>query len=178
MRDPLRVRVDILGHATPTFVDRFWAKVDKTEACWEWRGAKNTAGYGMIALGGTAETAVLAHRASWEIANGPLTAHDTLDHKCSNRSCVNPAHLEPVDHAENVRRGNSGRLQRERTACPQGHPYDAENTYLYQGRRYCKECNRAQQRKGNSKRATCHPDRPHRGRGLCNACYLRNKRSL
>lgn len=27
-----------------------------------------------------------------------------------------------------------------KTHCPQGHPYDAENTRLYQGRRYCKTC--------------------------------------
>lgn len=26
------------------------------------------------------------------------------------------------------------------------------------------------------KPATCHPDRPHIARGLCNACYLRAKR--
>jgi hypothetical protein len=27
-----------------------------------------------------------------------------------------------------------------KTHCPQGHPYDEENTRLYQGRRYCRQC--------------------------------------
>jgi hypothetical protein len=30
--------------------------------------------------------------------------------------------------------------QRRKTHCPQGHPYNSENTRLYQGRRYCKIC--------------------------------------
>lgn len=29
-----------------------------------------------------------------------------------------------------------------RTHCPQGHEYDATNTRLYRGRRYCKACHR------------------------------------
>lgn len=31
---------------------------------------------------------------------------------------------------------------KRKTHCPQGHPYDEANTRLYQGRRYCKACNR------------------------------------
>jgi hypothetical protein len=30
---------------------------------------------------------------------------------------------------------------RDKTACPQGHPYDEQNTRWYRGRRYCKACN-------------------------------------
>lgn len=27
-----------------------------------------------------------------------------------------------------------------KTHCPQGHPYDEENTYINRGKRYCKQC--------------------------------------
>ena len=38
--------------------------------------------------------------------------------------------------------------QREKTHCPQGHPYDAENTYVTPaGHRYCRVCNRAAARR-------------------------------
>lgn len=36
---------------------------------------------------------------------------------------------------------------RDRTKCPAGHPYDKENTYIYQGRRHCRECQRERNRK-------------------------------
>lgn len=165
-----------VAHASPTFEERFWAKVAKSDDCWTWTAVKNNKGYGQISLGGRSGPLVLAHRASWELHNGPIPVGMTLDHLCRNRSCVNPQHLEPVTHATNVKRGDAGAIHAAKTHCPSRHPYDAENTHLYDGRRYCKACNRAQGRKGNAQRAKCHPDRTHRGLGLCNACYLKVKR--
>lgn len=31
----------------------------------------------------------------------------------------------------------------ERTHCPQGHPYDEENTYMHHGQRHCRACRKA-----------------------------------
>lgn len=31
----------------------------------------------------------------------------------------------------------------EKTHCPQGHPYDEENTYINQGTKFCRTCGRA-----------------------------------
>ena len=72
---------------------RFWAKVNKTDGCWEWSGAINTGGYGSF-WNGIRE--VKAHRFAYELLCEQIRDGLTLDHLCRNRSCVNPAHLEPV----------------------------------------------------------------------------------
>jgi hypothetical protein len=41
--------------------------------------------------------------------------------------------------------------QADRTHCPQGHPYDDENTYRHNGRRHCRAC---QRRRNTARRAT------------------------
>lgn len=47
----------------------------------------------------------LLYRHNWIEKNGPVPEGMELDHLCRNRWCINPDHLEPVTHAENVRRG-------------------------------------------------------------------------
>lgn len=69
--------------------------------CHEWLKARNDRGYGTTAAG----EGRLAHRVIWERERGPVPAGLELDHLCRNRWCVNPDHLEPVTHKENMRRG-------------------------------------------------------------------------
>lgn len=106
-----------------------------TEAgCWEWQHYTCPAGYGRLSVN---NRVVGVHRASYEAFVGPIPAGLTIDHLCRNSRCVNPAHLEPVTNAENIRRSAASK-----THCPNGHPYSEENTYRYRGRRSCRTCNR------------------------------------
>lgn len=92
-----------------TEAERFWQKVERTEECWNWTGAKNQ-GYGVFSGASTLETGrkfIRAHRYAWEAENGPIAEGYVLDHMCHNPSCVRPTHLREVTHKGNLenRRG-------------------------------------------------------------------------
>ncbi len=116
--------------------ERFWEKVDKSGDCWLWTASRDTTGYGCIRVAGVLR---VAHRVAFEMAFGATALE--LDHLCRVRACVNPSHLEPVTHAENMRRGAWAR----KTHCPRGHAYDETNTcrHAATGNRYCRECHNA-----------------------------------
>ena len=125
--------------------DRFWPKVHKTESCWLWTGAKSTAGYGTFNLGRRGAGYDLAHRISYRLAHGTIPDGLTLDHLCRVRHCVNPEHLEPVTHRENVMRGAGPKVAISRTGkCARGHDVSAENTQYHRDGRiaFCKVCRR------------------------------------
>lgn len=147
---------------------RFWSKVDKDGPvpidrpdlgpCWLWTAATNGHGYGIFHLDGRL---VKPHRFAYELLAGPIPAGLQLDHLCRVRLCLNTAHLEPVTNQENIRRGESGVRQREKTHCPQGHPYAAGNIYRYRGKRNCRACSRVRCRAWRAeRRASSPPPRP------------------
>jgi hypothetical protein len=80
--------------------------------CWVWLQSTNGIGYGRINLSKSKHWKKhrYAHRLYYEAANGPIPAGMTLDHLCRVTLCVNPAHLEVVTQAVNVRRGKAAHL--------------------------------------------------------------------
>lgn len=122
-------------------IERFETKVNRGPGCWVWAAGKTSQGYAQFWDG---SRQVKGHRFAYEAYVGPIPEGLTLDHRCRNRACVNPAHLEPVSQGENVRRGAAagtfGKANRAKTHCPHGHPYDEANTRLYRGLRHCRTC--------------------------------------
>lgn len=113
--------------------------------CWLWTGTKDRDGYGKFhAPNGTGG----AHRAAFELWEGPIPKGLHIDHLCRVPNCVNPAHMEPVTPAENCRRG----YHATKTHCKHGHKYTADNLQRNKaGIRMCKTCSRERARAWHKK---------------------------
>lgn len=125
--------------STPV-IDRLLSRVtvDPNSNCWRWNGSVTHGGYGRIKV--TTSQAAYVHRVTYEALVGPIPCGMELDHLCRVRSCVNPEHLEPVTRTVNNQRAHS--YHSAKTSCPQGHPYDEENTLTSGGKRHCRACRR------------------------------------
>lgn len=125
-------------------MDRLLSRLGPTdsETCWLWPGAKRADGYGMIAAkchtGGVDHygwRATSTHRLMWHLTNGPIPAGMVIDHLCSVRACCNPAHLQVITQAENVR------LQAERTPLRESCAKCGSSDWMMQGQqRKCRPC--------------------------------------
>lgn len=165
----------------PTIEQRFWRKVDASgglDACWFWTASVDGGGYGEF-VPVRNEKKAKAHRFAYELLVGPipdgleldhlchtedLTCHPIRQEPCRHRACCNPWHMEPVTHAENLRRGRSdpnrlGRVEAAKTHCKWGHPFDEANTYITpRGYRNCRACMRRSDERRRERRGSTTPE--------------------
>lgn len=82
----------------------FWRNVVKADGCWSWKGGKNQKGYGAfeIQVGNGKRNTIQAHRASWMCHFGEIPVGLQVMHKCDNRECTNPEHLQIGTNKDNV----------------------------------------------------------------------------
>lgn len=81
----------------PSLAERFWARVDKGDGCWEWTGWRNERGYGEFY---TKDKRWPAHRYSL-VLEGMDLGDFVVDHMCYNPACVRPDHLQLVTNQAN-----------------------------------------------------------------------------
>ena len=98
------------AQTTSSLEDRLWSRVTirEEEDCWEWNGAHNSRGLPMfifskldrasydlkLQFGTDSERGITAQRVMWGVIVGPVPYNKVVYHKCNNRNCMNPKHLE------------------------------------------------------------------------------------
>jgi hypothetical protein len=80
-----------------TLQERFNKFIEKTEECWLWTSATQGT-YGAFWYD---SKQILAHRMSYILHHGPITDGLIVRHKCRNKLCVKPEHLETGTLKEN-----------------------------------------------------------------------------
>lgn len=128
--------------------------------CWVWHGGLSDRGYGKCWTGEKRER---FHIVMFTFFKGPVPEGLELDHLCRVRPCGNPDHVEPVTHQENIRRGETGIVNRSKTHCHKGHEFTPENTRKIKGGRSCRQCSRDWY---NANLKSTNPDLKYWGRKL------------
>lgn len=80
----------------------YYTEVDEQSGCWTWTGKQHGSNkYPRFEYEGEI---LRAHRQSIKIHRGvDPDNHEVIRHKCDRKMCVNPNHLEPGNHEDNVK---------------------------------------------------------------------------
>lgn len=82
------------------------------EVCWEWRGSlggRDKRPYAQV--DGKRQ---LVYRVVYTLVVGPISSSEVIRHKCDNKLCCNPYHLEKGTHQQNM----NDMKERERHGLP------------------------------------------------------------
>src|SRR5437773_6397451 len=112
------------------------ADVRTGEECWQWRGLRSRDGYGVYRFEGKYQR---AHRIFYKSIVGPLSSKHQIHHRCRNRLCVNPQHMEVV--TPQIHLQITANIRMEITHCKHGHPYQP-GVVDERGARKCLICKR------------------------------------
>lgn len=103
--------------------EEFWnrVRIGTPSECWEWQGARTSAGYGNLIY---QRFSIVAHRLAYSLIKGGIslraptdkTANGFVLHNCDNRACCNPTHLHLGTFSDNQKEA----YLRKRRAQPKG----------------------------------------------------------
>ena len=80
-------------------MEKFDSKLEASDGCLLWKGAKTGQGIGQVFVGGRM---VSVHRHAFERAHGPIPPNMDVKQTCGNRLCCNPAHLTLVPRKDRI----------------------------------------------------------------------------
>jgi len=120
--------------------------------CWLWQGTTDRNGYGYVGVHGRT---IPVHRVVYEFFVGTVPDGLEIDHLCRRRNCINPFHLRPVTHEENMARAigcgqydrSTAGITSDQTHCSRRHRLTKSNTLVKaSGQIICLTCRKDNQK--------------------------------
>lgn len=106
--------------------------------CFVWTGPLAGRGYGIKWPRRGKKRPVYIHRFVYELCYGPIPKGLVVHHRCENKRCANPLHLEVHTQRNNILDGQGvSAINARKTHCPKcGGDFNLQKS----GKRYCRSC--------------------------------------